>query len=410
MPSSILEGSLDLSLKWIEHNGWESYDPYDVLGLPFLLRVQRLRRRSKVLNLSLSPLVFLALIFPNFFRRVFKVKRSKDAMVAALLAKSFLNLYQLTGEVRFLENCETLLEWLLDNSVKWDRGIGWGYNFDWESAVVMIPAKTPISVVTSIVARSFISAYESTRRREYLEVLGEVMKFFSNDLNKFKLESGVCFSYTPIDDMMVHNANLMTAEVLMKLSSILKVKRVRKLSIKAVRFTVSDQNSDGSFYYFFKEYARRRALRNVIDNFHTGYVIYSLCKIYKCGKNGWLRESLVRARDFYLTRLFKGVVPITKYPSSRFIGNRILCHDCSQGILTTLELVSLGLADPELAVGMALWAIRCFQDPSGYFYYSLNVNGVGLVKENYIRWGLAWMLLALTELSMYFKGLKTRDY
>jgi len=403
MSSSILKKSLNLSLKWIEEHGWESYDLYDVLGLPFLLKIQRLRRKSRVLNLSLSPLVALALIFSNEIRKVFNIKKSRDAVVSALLAKSFLNLYQLTGEVVYLKRCEALLEWLLENSVKWDKGIGWGYNFNWEAATVMIPARTPISVVTSIVTRLLISAYELTQREYYLNVLREVMEFFLNDLNKFKLKSGVCFSYTPIDDMMVHNANLMIAEALVKLGALFKVKEAVELAFEAVRFTISDQNLDGSFYYFFKEYAKEKSLNNVIDNFHTGYVIYSLCEIYRYRKEKWLESSLVRAKDFYFNKLFKGVIPVPRYPPPRFLKNRILCHDCSQGILTTLKLASLSLTNPKLAIGMALWAIHYFQDPEGYFYYSLNVNGVGLVKKNYMRWGLAWMLLALTELFKYFK-------
>ena len=194
-----------------------------------------------------------------------------------------------------MKSCRSFLDWLLENGVVWDCGVGWGYNFDWEAAAAFIPARTPISVVTAIVTRAFVSAYRVLGDERYLEVLRDVMSFFLGDLNRFELGSRICFSYTPVDDMMVHNANLMVAEALLRLSELFGIDEMRRFVLGAVRFTLFDQNLDGSFYYFYKDYARRRGLRNVIDNFHTGYVIYSLCEIYKAMRVEELWSGLVKA-------------------------------------------------------------------------------------------------------------------
>jgi len=71
-------------------------------------------------------------------------------------------------------------------------------------------------------------------------------------------------------------------------------------------------------------------------------------------------------------------------------------HNQSQGIITFSELKFFNTDYLNFANTIAKWTIENMQDKSGYFYFRKYPYFTN--KISYMRWGQAWMFLALTEL------------
>ena len=128
--------------RWLEHNGWAGYDPYDLLGTPFFLYCQRLGSDAPLpaRGLRRGALV-LENRFPRFLRRVLRVQKQVNAKGMGLLAKAYLNLFTSLGQERFKSRACEILNWLVEHPAEGYKGTSWGYPFDWQSRV-FIPRGT----------------------------------------------------------------------------------------------------------------------------------------------------------------------------------------------------------------------------------------------------------------------------
>jgi hypothetical protein len=77
----------------------------------------------------------------------------------------------------------------------------------------------------------------------------------------------------------------------------------------------------------------------------------------------------------------------------------------AQSIITLIELRDLDEGNVRLAHSIFEWAMAHMWDEQGYFYYQ--VLQLYKIKIPYMRWGQAWMLLALSTLLEHCKQAKT---
>jgi len=376
--------ALDLLDKWIERNGWAGYDPYDIKGTKLFILLQRNKYTNYVSNLLLER-------FPMFFRKIFRVKKQVYAKAMALFARGYLNLYKKLEDKTYLEKALYCLNWLIKNPSKGYSGFCWGYPFDWQSRV-FIPKNTPCGVITSIAAHAFIDAYEILGDKKYLEIAKSCCEFILRDLNIDQVSRDkICFSYTPIDNFHVHNANLFSASTLLRTYVYIKNEKYKEKGIKAINFTISYQNPDGSWYYWAPP---DNDINNFIDNYHTGFVLECLNICRRVLKDEFeYEEELRKGLRFYKNNLFLDdgtpkMTPQSVYP--------IDIHSCAQGIITFCELSDFEPSCLNMAKKVAKWTIKNMQDKEGYFYYRIYKRYVN--KMPYIRWGQAWMLRALSYL------------
>lgn len=373
--------SIDLLDKWIEQNGWAGYDPYDIRGTKLFLLLQKNKYTGFGSNLLLNR-------FPMFSRKVFRVKKEINAKAMALFARGYLNLYIKSRDEKYLNKALSCLNWLMENPSKGYSGFCWGYPFDWQSRI-FIPKETPSGVVTSIVAHAFLDAYEITGNEKYLIIAKSCCDFILNDLNVDQVDKNkICFSYTPIDNFHIHNANLFSASTLLRTYAHAKNEKYKDIGIKAINFTVSYQNEDGSWYYW----APPDELLYNIDNYHTGFVLecLNIARRVLGGEFEYKRE-LRRGLDFYANNLFldDGTPKLTNksvYP--------VDIHSCAQAIITFCELSDFEPKYLSMAEKVAEGSIKNMQDEKGYFYYRIYENYVD--RMPYIRWGQAWMLRGLS--------------
>lgn len=369
---------------WIEKNGWEGYDPYDIKGKKLFLLLSKCKYTSFIAGKVLE-------LLPNLSREIFNVKKEINPKAIGLLARGYLCSYKKYGNPANMKKAEGCLKWLQHNCSKGYHGCCWGYPFDWQSRI-FIPRSTPSGVVTSIVAHAFLDAYEITKKKSYLKTAESCCNFILNDLNIHKKnDNEICFSYTPLDSYHVHNANLFSASVLIRLYGFNKKDDYKKFSIKAINFTMKYQNPDGSWYYW----APPDKLDYRIDNYHTGFVLESLNICRRIMKKEFKYHiELEKGLDFYAKNLFleNGI--------SKMQNNSIYpidIHSCAQGIITFAELKDFNTDYFYLVDKIANWTIANLQDEKGFFNYRLYKSGY-ISKIPFIRWGGAWMFRALSYL------------
>ena len=134
-------------------------------------------------------------------------------------------------------------------------------------------------------------------------------------------------------------------------------------------------------------------------DFHQGYVLNGLMKFYPNIEDKGLRKKVIQAikngANVYLNKQFNGPMSYYRYPTMKYPVDII---NQAQGIITSSNLYSFFNNDCYLkkATQIAMWTIKNMQSPQGYFYthrWPFMIN-----KMPYMRWGQAWMLLALSSL------------
>jgi hypothetical protein len=284
-------------------------------------------------------------------------------------------------------------KWLIDHPSSGYSGYCWGYNYHWPKKDGHdVPAYTPSVVVTGFVARALLAYYETFKAESVRKILKSASEFVLNDIHLYRGDDGYCFSYTPVVPDLTVNANLLAAEVLAYSDYVNGENEHREYIAEAIRFTLNNQNTDGSWYYSFNYNTRKP--KNQID-FHQGYVLESL---YRLAKYSGIEDpfkdcAFQKGLDFYYTEQFdRQGRAYWRLPSKLPID----IHNQSQGIITFSTLKDYNRAFLPFARLIAEWTIKYMQGSGGNFYYQkwpIITN-----KVNYLRWNQAWMLLALTTL------------
>lgn len=391
---------------WIEENGWAGYDPFDIKGLPLTLYLQRRRDRWAFRNLFRRGLWASFELFPILTRRLFAVNKAVNAKGMGLLADGYLSLSKFTGDDDHRRKAQECLDWLNAHVCEGYAGHCWGYPFDWQSRV-FIPAGTPSAVVTTTVGNAYWNFYKSTGEPHYLTICESICRFFLTDLNIDEIDQDrLCFSYTPVDNFHVNNANLFAAEFLIRVGTEAGNDEFVRQGIRAASYTVSEQNSDGSICYWGKD--QDDACR--IDHFHTGFEIRSLYSIWERTGEESIRDAAIRYYDFYLDNFFVDRTVPKMRPHATFPIN---IHSCAEALLLNSYLNQYRPDSREYVENVLLWTIQNMQTDSGWFIYRIwKVGGVKIrTAIPFMRWGQAWMLNALATVlcTMYQESASERS-
>lgn len=402
VPHSLVTHAVERLDAWLERNGWAGYDPYDFKGLPFFTRLQN-HSCSTLKNLCKLCFMFEE-TYPLAVRQFFKIPKQINAKGMGLFAKGYLNLYQITEKEDHKSKALECLDWLQTNPSPQYSGMCWGYPFDWQSKV-FIPKGTPSAVVTSVIGDAFWSAYKLFQNESYLDVCRSICDFLISDLNIDKLGSDcICFSYTPLDNFHVHNANLFAAEFLARIGRELDRKDYLQLACQAANYALQEQNPDGSIFYWGR--TQNHYSPNSLDHFHSGFEMRLLYGIWKATNEQNYLEAVKRYHHFYLQNFIlreNGFVVPKMTPDSKYA---IDIHTCSEAILCNSVLAEEMDDARVLLPGLISWVIPRMQHESGYFIYQIlkTWSRERKVAVPYIRWAQAWMLLALSSYLLLTQG------
>jgi rhamnogalacturonyl hydrolase YesR len=386
--------NLDL---WFEQQEFKGFDPYDIKGLELSLKIQKFGDKY-LIGKVIRKLYFSFIdLFPNYSRKLLRVKPLENAKGIGLVLNSYAKLYKMTGDKVYLEKALIYANWLKENRGKNYSGYNWGYPFDWQS-VIFIPKGTPSSVVTYTVGSGFWELYQATNEKEYLDICVRICDFFTKDLNiTYEDKDKICHSYTPIDDYQVHNANLFVGEFLVKIGKEVNNESWFARGIKCANFAIYQQQKEGFIPYWGLDQTNKYSngkIKN--DHYHMGFEIRMLYSIWKMTNLSYILNSWQKYFNFYLNYMFneQGIPKFTMdsyYPVNiHSIAESILC-------LSKVNEYYKNLNDKiENIIKFATEELEFKEGQYCYLIKKLPFIGEYKLKIPMYRWGQAWMLLALT--------------
>ena len=374
----LLQNSIMRLLDYCIKNDWSGFDPYDGLNSRLFCAVPFIQNR-------MTRLIFIQAMkrSPLNLRHIFFVPKGDNPKGLAVFCSALFTLFD-AGINRNDDTIPRLLNRLIDLKSPNSSYYCWGYNFDWQNRYFVLPKFVPNIICTTFAGNALIDAYKKFADRKYLDIAISAGNFLLKGLNVTKYNDEICFSYTPLEQGQVHNANLLGAAFLSRLYSITHEEKFIAPAFSAVRFSTRRQNEDGSWAY------GEGKTQRWIDNFHTGYNLVALKKFSEYTGNADYTENLRRGFRFYKENLFTDD-GLPKYYHDKIYPIDI--HAIAQSIITFVEFQAYHEDNGNYAKRIITWSLKNMQSDNGNFFYQKNI----FVKNKipYMRWSQAWMLLAL---------------
>lgn len=255
--------------RWGADRDWAGSDPYDGLNANRFvgpLRGSALGRRILTQAVKRSPLNL---------RPLLGIEPVRDAATLAHLISA----YARNGFLAADETARKLNEAV--SALGAQRAVGfenpcWGYSFDVTTRVFSYPRGTPNTIATAFAGLALLDA-DAAGQPGALELATGAAEFFLAEVPQTEAGDGAFFGYLPGDRTPIHNASMLVAALLARLSARSGRADLGAAAEAAVRFTVERQRPDGSW-----PYAEAPGLEWV-DGFHTGYVLDCLLACDEAG-------------------------------------------------------------------------------------------------------------------------------
>lgn len=398
-----VENSINLFLKWVNKNGYASYDPYNLWSTWYGITSKRVYLQSKIVGgVLVAPLVAADILFPKVAR--IGMQKHRFPISDAHFILGYCNLYEVTGNEQFLREAEEVGKELLKQSLGANyHGHCWGYPFDWQTNQGLWKRSTPIITTTPYCFEAYLKLYDCTGKVEYEQIASSIATFALEDLNeKYITPSTSSTSYSPIDNTMVVNANAYRAFVLTEAWKRFGSDRYINAAKRNLNFIVDTQEEDGSWLYSHSN--RNDAF---VDNFHTCLVLKNLMKTNRVLGNNSLWDAIEKGYRYYSTHLLGNdgqPIPFAKLQRINIVSKEM--YDYAEGIsLATLisenfpERSSSEQVKNSAAKNcnvMVNSLLNLYQEPDGYFTTKIHFN-IFKNKVPYIRWAQAQIFYALTN-------------
>jgi len=152
---------------WVISHNWTGYDPYDIKGTRFYLRLAQ----GGSFPIKTVRRFFDAFVerSPTLARKVFRIKPTINAKAMGLFMGAYTILYSVNHKIEYLERSIQCAEWLMKNASLGYSSLCWGYPFDWQSRV-FIPKGTPSSVVSAVIGDGFWQLASVTGQKKYYDI------------------------------------------------------------------------------------------------------------------------------------------------------------------------------------------------------------------------------------------------
>ena len=355
--------------KWFIEAQYKGHDPY---------LVEKFFGKYTYYYYKYSP-------FPKFM--FFLIKKITIPKAIGLIIRGNVSLYKSTRDTSFLEENKKLIEILLDYKYDKFKNPSWGWPFEWHGGGIVYPKDYPIAVVSAEIGHAFLDHYECVQDKALLKTCQGIAKFLIEENGYKTYKDNICFHYVDLlPDVLVHNTNVYTASFLARLG-MYDDEDYSDLITKAIKFTLSYQNDDGSWYYYAPPFLPSGEKGMPLDNRHTGFTLMALKWTDEVFEVEGVKEAMDRGWIFYRDNFFAGAKPKTSMDSIYPVD----MHDVAQAIITSCEF-----DDTKQAKDVAKWAFLNMSNQKDEFYYRKFENR--LIKIPFFRWTQAWMYRALTLL------------
>jgi len=376
MDVRVVESRIDQLRAFVETADYAGYDPYDALNSP-VLRV--LCSPSRWMRLACTQCLKRS---PLNLRKVLAVKKGHNPKGIGLFLWGYARLYAVERRPEYCERIEYLLDLLETLKSKGYSGACWGYNFGWQNWRTWTPAYTPTIVNSAFIGHALLDTYVLGGVGRALDMAVEIKEFICRDLKRHEEEDRLCFSYTPLEELYVHNANLLGASLLIRLYRLCGDPRLEALALASLRYALHYQREDGAWHY------GQMKRMDYVDSFHTGFNLQALQFFMAEGYGAYCQQQYDLGLAYYVDHFF---LPdgAAKYYDDRVFPIDI--HSLCQAVVVLCH----ARADRRAVCARVLgWMLENMWDPKGYFYFRKGRYCVN--KICYMRWSQAWAFHALT--------------
>lgn len=368
---------LDNLTAYIEAADYAGYDPYDALNSPL---IRAISGRSKILRMAFTQLLRRS---PVNLRPLLGVSKGHNPKGIGLFLWGYAKLYKLYGRPEDLKKIHTLLDLLEGLKSQNCSGNAWGYNFDWQSRAFFRPRGTPTIVNSAFIGHALLDCYQYTGLQKALDMAVPIKDFILNDLHRTGEGETFCFSYTPVDTDVVHNANMLGASILARLNRHAEDSCCEEAALSSLAFSMKHQQEDGSWYY-----GNTRSYK-WIDSFHTGFNLQALRTILDEGFASEYVPAYEKGVRFYAERFFLAD------GTPKYYHDRLYPIDIHAPAQAICFFSQAGERYRDLTDRILTWTLANMFDPRGYFRFR---KGRLLVNRiPFMRWSQAWAFHALTE-------------
>ena len=394
-----IELSINEFLFWLKENGYLSYDRMDYWSSSTGILAKKIFYSNKLIGL---PLALWGLTLENFLPNVQKLysKPHREITGDAHLALGFLNLYEISKEMKYLKTSENLLDMMLTYASTGYSGTAWGYTFGWQQSKGKYwEPGVPLITITPYAFWAFKKHFELTKNEKSKSIALSIAEFALNDLNEVEMPNGTfCSSYSPISNDIVINANTYRASLLLDAFQLSRDEKYKYAAEKNISFVLSYQGEAGEWYY-----EAKGPQDNFIDNFHTCFVLRNLFRCYLVNNDKNILNAVMKGYQYYRDNLFyKNGRPKhfskAKYAKLRKYEMYDYAEGITLGLLLQNEIPGALTKSKELAADL----INIFQTKDGYFVTRVTSLGTKH-KVPYLRWPQAQIFFALTSLMKEFK-------
>jgi len=366
--------------KYVESADYAGYDPYDALNSPMIKCVSS---QSKWLRLAFTQFLRRS---PANFRPLLGVKRAHNPKGIGLFLWGYAKLYRVTSEDACLEKIHYLLDLLDKLKSPGYSGNCWGYNFDWQSMTFLRPKGTPTIVNTAFIGHALLDCYRYTGLQRPLDMAMSIKEFILNDLYRTKQADTFCFSYTPVDTAVVHNANMLGASILIRLFEHCGDSVCKSDALSSLAYSMQHQHEDGSWFYADTD------IQKWIDSFHTGFNLQALRYFLDQGFADQYRDAYDKGVRYYADNFFLAD------GTPKYYHDRVYPIDIHAPAEAITFFSGMGEEYQEMTDKILVWMLNNMLSDKGYFYFRKTKYYPN--KISYMRWSQAWAFHALTQYSL----------
>jgi len=385
-----VHGHIEALMEYLEAEDYAGYDPYDALNSPL---IRRLSANNKWLQIAATQLLRRC---PVNLRPILGVRKGHNPKGIGLFLWGYAKLYVLDKDQRYLAKIDYLLDLLQKLRSKGYSGNCWGYNFDWQSRTMYVPEFTPTIVNSSFIGHALLDTHELVGRSDALELAVPIKDFMLNDLKRIKDGSTFCFSYSPVDDYPVHNANLLGASLLVRIARATGDETLLDPSLSAMAYSMKYQHDDGAWPY------SERPGYNWIDSFHTGFNLQAIRYILDAGFGAEHRAAYRKGVEYYARNFF------LEDGTPKYYHDRTYPIDIHAPAQAICFFAQEGEQYRDLTDRIIVWMLKNMYNRQGYFYFRKGRFFTNRIP--FMRWSQAWAFHALTEyLSVNHRTVRRSD-
>lgn len=370
--------------RYVERERFSGPDPYDLLASPHLSRLpdpllfylSQIHKRNPI---NCRPLLGIADV------------RLPKAM--GLFLKAYSRLAACENDGKAGEQADLIYRWLRRAQSSGYPGASWGLPFEYVSRLKQTPAWTPSVVVTAFVQEGLCTYYEIRPSAEVRRLVIGAADFIVGALQRTRHGDTVAFSYYPHFADSCFNANALAAAALARAYAVSGRVEYREAAGQAAEFVVAHKKEPG--YWNMRILGNGTEKRQV--DFHQGFIVDSLAEVGRLLPNcpaRWM-EAATQGWSFYLDNQFADDGRAFYRWPARWPTD---IHHQSQGILTAVRHQPDAARGLKAAMRIADWSLKSLQLENGSFCYRRYRGGIRN-KIPFMRWGQAWMFLALVELT-----------